>query len=124
MQNKEDPTLQLLIALMGVFYFVITFTLALYGFHNLITTILYLGMKPMTKHKTSTPMLKEWPRVTFNFQFLTRNIPWSVYYGRSLAWTIQLIVCRSRCWMTRLTIRWTWCPDWWKNTRPAGPISN
>jgi cellulose synthase/poly-beta-1,6-N-acetylglucosamine synthase-like glycosyltransferase len=64
MQNKEDPTLQLLIALMGVFYFVITFTLALYGFHNLITTILYLGMKPMTKHKTSTPMLKEWPRVT------------------------------------------------------------
>jgi len=64
MQNKEDPTLQLLIALMGVFYFVITFTLALYGFHNLITTILYLGMKPMTKHKTSTPMLKEWPQVT------------------------------------------------------------
>ena len=56
--------MQLLIALMGVFYFVITFTLALYGFHNLITTILYLGMKPMTKHKTSTPMLKEWPRVT------------------------------------------------------------
>src|SRR5215207_7942879 len=64
MQNKEDPTLQLLISLMGVFYFILTFTLALYGLHNLITTILYLFMKPTTKTKTNTPMLKEWPRVT------------------------------------------------------------
>jgi cellulose synthase/poly-beta-1,6-N-acetylglucosamine synthase-like glycosyltransferase len=64
MQNKEDPTLQLLISLMGVFYFILTFALALYGFHNLITTILYLFMKPTTKTKTNTPMLKAWPRVT------------------------------------------------------------
>ena len=49
---------------MGVFYFILTFALALYGFHNLITTILYLFMKPTTKTKTNTPMLKDWPRVT------------------------------------------------------------
>jgi cellulose synthase/poly-beta-1,6-N-acetylglucosamine synthase-like glycosyltransferase len=49
---------------MGVFYFVVTITLALYGFHNLITTIIYLTMKPSKKRKLETQPLKEWPPVT------------------------------------------------------------
>jgi cellulose synthase/poly-beta-1,6-N-acetylglucosamine synthase-like glycosyltransferase len=48
---------------MGVFYFTATIALALYGFHNLITTIMYLTMKP-TKRKAKTEMLREWPSVT------------------------------------------------------------
>ena len=61
---KEDPTLQLLISLMGVFYLIITAILALYGFHNLITTLMYLSMKVPTKRKGSTYTVKNWPRVT------------------------------------------------------------
>jgi cellulose synthase/poly-beta-1,6-N-acetylglucosamine synthase-like glycosyltransferase len=49
---------------MGVFYFVLTVTLALYGFHNLITTIMYLAMKPTKKRKAELQMTKEWPPVT------------------------------------------------------------
>ena len=64
MQIKEDPTLQLLISLMGVFYFIVTFTLALYGLHNLITTIMYLTMKPTKKARDETQVLKDWPAVT------------------------------------------------------------
>ena len=64
MQLKEDLTLQLLIGLLGVFYFVVTTTLALYGLHNLITTIMYLTMKPNTKRRTETLSMKEWPPVT------------------------------------------------------------
>jgi cellulose synthase/poly-beta-1,6-N-acetylglucosamine synthase-like glycosyltransferase len=64
MQLKEDPTLRLLIGLLGVFYFVITTTLALYGLHNLITTIIYLSMKPSKRHRTETHPLQEWPPVT------------------------------------------------------------
>lgn len=64
MQLKEDLTLQLLIGLLGVFYFVITTTLALYGLHNLITTIMYLTMKPNTKRRTKAQSVKEWPPVT------------------------------------------------------------
>ena len=64
MQLKEDLTLQLLIGLLGVFYFVVTTTLALYGLHNLITTIMYLTMKPNTKRRTETLPMKEWPPVT------------------------------------------------------------
>ena len=61
---KEDPTLQLLISLIGVFYFIVTVGLSLYGFHNLITTIIYLSMKTPTGNKGKTYPLKEWPRVT------------------------------------------------------------
>jgi cellulose synthase/poly-beta-1,6-N-acetylglucosamine synthase-like glycosyltransferase len=49
---------------MGVFYFIITTILALYGFHNLITTIMYLRMKTPKKRRTETPLPKEWPPVT------------------------------------------------------------
>jgi cellulose synthase/poly-beta-1,6-N-acetylglucosamine synthase-like glycosyltransferase len=56
--------LRLLISLMGVFYFIVTITLALYGFHNLITTLMYLTMKPSKKRKTAPQTLKEWPPVT------------------------------------------------------------
>jgi cellulose synthase/poly-beta-1,6-N-acetylglucosamine synthase-like glycosyltransferase len=64
MQIKEDPTLQLLISLLGVFYFIVTTALALYGFHNLITTIIYLTMKPSKKRKSEIQLLEEWPCVT------------------------------------------------------------
>jgi cellulose synthase/poly-beta-1,6-N-acetylglucosamine synthase-like glycosyltransferase len=63
-QKKEDPTLQLLISLIGVFYFIITAILALYGFHNLITTLIYLSMKPSKRQKGKTDPLKIWPPVT------------------------------------------------------------
>jgi cellulose synthase/poly-beta-1,6-N-acetylglucosamine synthase-like glycosyltransferase len=56
--------LRLLISLMGVFYFIVTIALALYGFHNLITTIMYLTMKPTKKRKAEALPLKKWPRVT------------------------------------------------------------
>src|SRR5512147_3118823 len=64
MQTKEDPTLQLLISFIGLFYLVITAVLALYGFHNLITTIIFLTMKPSKIHKARINPPKNWPRVT------------------------------------------------------------
>jgi cellulose synthase/poly-beta-1,6-N-acetylglucosamine synthase-like glycosyltransferase len=64
MQKKEDETLQLLTSLMGVFYFIITTILALYGFHNLITTIMYLRMKTPKKRRTETQLPREWLPVT------------------------------------------------------------
>jgi len=64
MQPKEDLTLRLLIGLLGVFYFVITITLALYGLHNLITTIMYLTMKPSKKRNADVHPMREWPLVT------------------------------------------------------------
>jgi cellulose synthase/poly-beta-1,6-N-acetylglucosamine synthase-like glycosyltransferase len=56
--------LPLLISLIGVFYFVLTAMLALYGFHNLITTIMYLSMKPSKRQQGKTHPLKIWPPVT------------------------------------------------------------
>ena len=56
--------MQLLISLIGVFYYILTVALSLYGFHNLITTILYLSMKTPTKKKGVPPQPKEWPPVT------------------------------------------------------------
>jgi len=38
--------------------------LALYGFHNLITTIMYLSMKPSKRQQGKTHPLKIWPPVT------------------------------------------------------------
>jgi cellulose synthase/poly-beta-1,6-N-acetylglucosamine synthase-like glycosyltransferase len=63
-QFKEDPTLRILISLMGVFYLIVTTALALYGLHNLITTIMYLSMKPSKKNKKEISLPKEWPPVT------------------------------------------------------------
>lgn len=56
--------MQILTSLIGVFYLIVTSVLALYGFHNLITTLMYLRMKTPTKRKDEVPPLKEWPRVT------------------------------------------------------------
>jgi cellulose synthase/poly-beta-1,6-N-acetylglucosamine synthase-like glycosyltransferase len=56
--------LHLLISLMGVFYFIVTVALSLYGLHNLITTIIYLTMKPTKKRMAAAQPLKEWPPVT------------------------------------------------------------
>ena len=56
--------MQILTSFMGVFYFIITTILALYGLHNLITTIMYLRMKTPAKRRTETQPVKEWPPVT------------------------------------------------------------
>ncbi|MDQ2693740.1 MAG: glycosyltransferase family 2 protein [Chloroflexota bacterium] len=56
--------MQLLTGLMGVFYFIITTFLALYGLHNLITTIMYLRMKTPKRGGEKAPLPKEWPPVT------------------------------------------------------------
>jgi cellulose synthase/poly-beta-1,6-N-acetylglucosamine synthase-like glycosyltransferase len=56
--------LQLLTSLLGVFYFIVTTILALYGFHNLFTTIMYLRMKTPTKRRQESHTIQEWPHVT------------------------------------------------------------
>lgn len=56
--------MQFLTSLMGVFYLIVTAILALYGLHNLITTIMYLRMKTPTRRKEEFPVPKEWPPVT------------------------------------------------------------
>ena len=56
--------MRILISLMGVFYLIVTTALALYGLHNLITTLMYLSMKPAKKRRTETLLPKEWPPVT------------------------------------------------------------
>src|SRR6266508_55297 len=76
---KEDPTLQLLISLIGVFYLIITASLALYGFHNLITTVIFLTMKPSKIHKARTYPPKSWPCVTvqlpmFNEKYIVERL--------------------------------------------------
>jgi len=56
--------LQILIGLIGVFYYLVVVSLACYGFHNLFTTILYLRMKTSVKHGGRARPLKNWPPVT------------------------------------------------------------
>jgi cellulose synthase/poly-beta-1,6-N-acetylglucosamine synthase-like glycosyltransferase len=53
-----------MINLLGVFYFAVTIALSLYGLHNLITTIMYLTMKPTKKRMREMDVPEEWPRVT------------------------------------------------------------
>src|SRR5215210_1761115 len=61
---KEDATLQILVGLIGVIYFLVIIGLAFYGLHNLFTTILYLRMKTSIIHGEIAHPLKKWPRVT------------------------------------------------------------
>ena len=56
--------MRLLISLLGVFYFSMTIVLSLYGLHNLITTIMYLTMKPTKKRPPEPQPLDDWPPVT------------------------------------------------------------
>lgn len=56
--------MQILIGLIGVFYYLVVISLACYGFHNLFTTILYLRMKTSKKHGGRARPLKKWPLVT------------------------------------------------------------
>lgn len=56
--------MQILTGLMGVFYLIVTGILSLYGFHNLITTIMYLRMKTPTRRRDEVEPPKEWPHVT------------------------------------------------------------
>ena len=56
--------MRLMISLLGVFYLIITVALSLYGLHNLITTIMYLSMKPTKKRMKALDAPEEWPPVT------------------------------------------------------------
>jgi cellulose synthase/poly-beta-1,6-N-acetylglucosamine synthase-like glycosyltransferase len=55
---------QILAGVIGVFYFLVIGSLALYGLHNLFTTILYLRMKRSMRRRRGTHSLENWPRVT------------------------------------------------------------
>jgi cellulose synthase/poly-beta-1,6-N-acetylglucosamine synthase-like glycosyltransferase len=51
--------------LLGSFYLLIVMALAMYGFHNLLTTILYLtAKKPAARPHKTVPTPKTWPFVT------------------------------------------------------------
>lgn len=56
--------MQFLISLIAVFYLIVTVVLALYGLHNLITTIMYLRMKTPIRRKEEFQAPQEWPPVT------------------------------------------------------------
>lgn len=56
--------MQILIGLIGVFYYLVVVSLACYGLHNLFTTILYLRMKTSKKHGGRARPIKNWPPVT------------------------------------------------------------
>ena len=76
---QEDTTLQILIGLIGVFYFLVIVALALYGLHNLLTTLLYLRMKTSLKHGEGAHPLKKWPPVTvqlpiFNEKYTVKRL--------------------------------------------------
>ncbi|HET9587291.1 MAG TPA: glycosyltransferase, partial [Anaerolineales bacterium] len=71
--------MRLLIGFIGVFYLTVIVSLALYGFHNLFTTILYLRMKAPIKRRRRTHPLKKWPPVTvqlpiFNEKYTVRRL--------------------------------------------------
>lgn len=75
--------MQLLTSLIGVFYLIVTAVLALYGLHNLVTTILYLRMKAPTRRTGTLPPPKEWPPVTvqlpiFNEKYTVERLLQSV----------------------------------------------
>jgi cellulose synthase/poly-beta-1,6-N-acetylglucosamine synthase-like glycosyltransferase len=48
----------------GVFYRLIVIGLALYGLHNLFTTLLFIGTKTKSGQKQPVTSIKEWPYVT------------------------------------------------------------
>lgn len=56
--------MQIVAGLLEFFYCCVVYSLALYGFHNLITTILFVRMKSFSKEEKTAIALKEWPLVT------------------------------------------------------------
>ncbi|HEX6270199.1 MAG TPA: cellulose synthase family protein [Anaerolineales bacterium] len=71
--------MQLLIGFIGVFYFAVIISLALYGFHNLFTTILYLRIKTPKKQRRKTDPHQKWPPVTvqlplFNEKYTVKRL--------------------------------------------------
>jgi cellulose synthase/poly-beta-1,6-N-acetylglucosamine synthase-like glycosyltransferase len=48
----------------GVFYRLIVIGLALYGIHNLFTTLLFIGTKSKSEQKQPLTSVKKWPYVT------------------------------------------------------------
>lgn len=71
--------MEIFIVLIGAIYFLVVVGLALYGFHNLFTTLLYLRMKVTRKDGRRTIRLTEWPRVTvqlpiFNEKYTVKRL--------------------------------------------------
>jgi len=71
--------LHILISLIGVFYSLVIMALALYGLHNLLTTVLYLRMNTSVKHGEAAHPLMEWPAVTiqlpiFNEKYTVKRL--------------------------------------------------
>jgi cellulose synthase/poly-beta-1,6-N-acetylglucosamine synthase-like glycosyltransferase len=56
--------MHILIDSIGFLYLLVTSTLAIYGFHNLLTTILYLAGKKNEREDRKIKSPKEWPSVT------------------------------------------------------------
>jgi cellulose synthase/poly-beta-1,6-N-acetylglucosamine synthase-like glycosyltransferase len=62
--DREGRNMDTFSYLLGTVYVLIVMALAMYGFHNLFTTILYLTVKPTAKPKKMVPPPKTWPFVT------------------------------------------------------------
>ncbi len=61
---KEETTLPILIDLIGVVYLLVIVSLAVYGFNNLFTTILYFRTMRMGVSRQEPRAPSHWPRVT------------------------------------------------------------
>jgi cellulose synthase/poly-beta-1,6-N-acetylglucosamine synthase-like glycosyltransferase len=56
--------MEIISGLLGVLYLLIIFLLAVYGFHNLMNTILYLNTRTSTKKKRKIQPITRYPKVT------------------------------------------------------------
>ena len=56
--------MQILSYLLGALYLLIVFVLAMYGFHNLINTFLYLNSRANPLRRRKIPIISEYPKVT------------------------------------------------------------
>ena len=71
--------MEILADVLKFLYLLVIIGLALYGFYNLVTTILYLNTKRATKKREQIPVLKDWPRVTvqlpiFNEKYMVKRL--------------------------------------------------
>src|SRR5512138_3270622 len=56
--------MQIVSYILGAVYLLIVFMLAMYGFHNLINTLLYLNIRSTSGRKRRIPEIREYPKVT------------------------------------------------------------
>src|SRR5215203_207076 len=56
--------MQIISYVLGAVYLLIVFILAMYGFHNLINTALYLSIRSTVSKKRKTPEIHRYPKVT------------------------------------------------------------